>query len=124
VFLVFGGEEDLVVMGYNDASFQTDATDSKSQSSFVFCLNEGAVSWKRSNQDIVIDSMMLVEYVADSKGVWIINFVFELGVVPSASSPMNLYCDNSGAIVQVKMPRAYKRVNTCTTSLPSHPRNH
>jgi hypothetical protein len=43
-FLVFGGEEELIVNGYNDASFQTDADDSKSQSSFVFCLNGGAVS--------------------------------------------------------------------------------
>jgi hypothetical protein len=44
VFLVFGGEEELVVKGYNDASFQTDVDDSKSQSDFVFCLNGGAVS--------------------------------------------------------------------------------
>jgi hypothetical protein len=29
-FLVFGGEEELVVKGYNDASFQTDANNSKS----------------------------------------------------------------------------------------------
>jgi hypothetical protein len=43
VFLVFGGEEELVVKGYNDASFQTDTNDSKSQSDFVFCLNGGAV---------------------------------------------------------------------------------
>jgi hypothetical protein len=43
-FLVFGGEEGLVVKGYNDASFQTDANDSKSQYDFVFCLNGGVVS--------------------------------------------------------------------------------
>ena len=43
-FLVFGGEEELVVTGYTDASFQTDTDDSKSQSGFVFCLNGGAVS--------------------------------------------------------------------------------
>jgi Uma2 family endonuclease len=30
VFLVFGGEEELVVKGYSDASFQTDVDDSKS----------------------------------------------------------------------------------------------
>jgi hypothetical protein len=29
-FLVLGGEEELVVTGYRDASFQTDADDSKS----------------------------------------------------------------------------------------------
>jgi hypothetical protein len=38
-FLVFGGVEELVVKGYNDASFQTDTDDSKSQSDFVFYLN-------------------------------------------------------------------------------------
>jgi hypothetical protein len=44
VFLVFGGEEELIVKGYNDASLQTDEDDSKSQSSFMFYLNGGAVS--------------------------------------------------------------------------------
>jgi hypothetical protein len=44
VFIVFRGEENHVIKGYNDASFQTDADDSKSQSNFVFCLNRGAVS--------------------------------------------------------------------------------
>jgi hypothetical protein len=34
VFLVYGGEEELTVMGYTDASFQTDKDDSKSQSGF------------------------------------------------------------------------------------------
>ena len=48
VFLVYGGEEELVVTGYTDASFQTDKDDSKSQSSFVFKVNGGAVSRKSS----------------------------------------------------------------------------
>jgi hypothetical protein len=43
-FIVFGGEEKLVVNGYIDASFQTDADNSKSQSGFVFYLNGGVVS--------------------------------------------------------------------------------
>jgi hypothetical protein len=44
VFLVFRGEEELVVLGYTDASFQTDVNNSKSQSGFVFYLNGGEVS--------------------------------------------------------------------------------
>jgi hypothetical protein len=44
VCLVFEGGEELIVKGYSDASFQTDADDSKSQSGFMFCLNGGAVS--------------------------------------------------------------------------------
>jgi hypothetical protein len=43
VFPVFGGEEELIVSGYIDASFQTDTNDSKSQSGFVFYLNGGLV---------------------------------------------------------------------------------
>jgi hypothetical protein len=72
---VFGGEEDLTIMGYTDASFQTDMADSKSQSGFVFCLNRGAVSWKISKQDIVLDSMTKAEYIATSEAakeaIWI-----------------------------------------------------
>jgi hypothetical protein len=112
-FIVFGGEEELVVKGYNDASFQTEANDSKSQSGFVFYLNGGAVSWKSSKQNTVADSTTEAEYIATSEAakeaVWIRNFVSELGVVPSASNPMNLYCDNSGATAQAKEPRAHKR---------------
>ena len=48
VFLVYGGEEELVVTGYTDVCFQTDKDDSKSRSGFVFKVNGGAVSWKSS----------------------------------------------------------------------------
>ena len=48
MFLVYGGDEELVVIGYTDASFQSDKGDSKSQSGFVFTINGGAVSWKSS----------------------------------------------------------------------------
>jgi len=43
-FLVYGGEEELGVKGYTDASFQTDLDDSRSQSGYVFLVNGGAVS--------------------------------------------------------------------------------
>jgi hypothetical protein len=57
--------------------------------------------------------MMEHEYIAASKDtkevVWIRNFVSELGVVPSASSPMDVYYDNSVAIAQAKEPREHKK---------------
>ena len=34
---------------------------------------------------------------------------FELGVAPSVSSPVDLYCDNSGAIAQAKEPRSHQK---------------
>jgi hypothetical protein len=44
MFLVYGGEEELIVTGYTDASFQIDKDDLKSQSGYVFMINSGAVS--------------------------------------------------------------------------------
>jgi hypothetical protein len=67
VFLVYGGEEELTVTGYTDASFQIDKYDSKSQSGFVFTLNGGAVSWKSSKQDTMADSITEAEYIAASE---------------------------------------------------------
>ena len=94
-------------------SFQTDKDDYKSQSGFVFTLNGGAVSWKSSKQETVADSTTEAEYITASEaakeGVWIKKFITELGVVPSASSPLDLYCDNSGAIAQAKEPRNHQK---------------
>ncbi|PKI39771.1 hypothetical protein CRG98_039816 [Punica granatum] len=39
MFLVYGGEEELVIRGYTDASFQSNNDNSRSQSGYVFCLN-------------------------------------------------------------------------------------
>ena len=113
VFLVYGGEDELVVTGYTDASFQTDPDDSKSQSGYVYTINGGAVSWKSSKQDTVADSTTEAEYIAASEaakeGVWMRKFLIELGVFPNASSPLNLYCDNNGAIAQAKEPRNHQK---------------
>ena len=39
MFLVYGGEKDIIVNGYVDASFDTDPDDSKSQTGYIFILN-------------------------------------------------------------------------------------
>ena len=56
---------------------------------------------------------MEAEYIAASdeakEAVWIRKFVTELGVVPSISDPIALFCDNSGAIAQAKEPRSHQR---------------
>ncbi|VFQ73283.1 unnamed protein product [Cuscuta campestris] len=110
-FLVYGGEEKLKVIGYTDASFQTDRDDYKSQAGYVFCLNGGAFSWKSSKQDTTADSTTEAEYMAAAEaakeGVWIKKFISELGVVPSINDPIPLFCDNTGAIAQAKEPRSH-----------------
>ncbi|KAK8495062.1 hypothetical protein V6N12_055209 [Hibiscus sabdariffa] len=97
----------------NILNFQTDKDDSRSQSGFIFCLNGGAVSWKSSKQDTVADSTTKAEYIAASEAakeaVWIKKFIIGLGVIPSISDAVDLYCDNNGAIVQAKEPRSHQR---------------
>ena len=113
MFLVYGGEDELTVRGYSDASFQTDKDDYRSQSGFVFCLNGGAVSWKSSKQSTVADSTMEAEYIALSdaakEAVWIKKFITELGVVPTIVDPIDIYCDNNGAIAQAREPRSHQK---------------
>ena len=113
MILVYGGDKELVVSGYVDASFDTDPDDSKSQTGYVFILNGGAVSCCRSKQSVVAGSTCEAEYIAPSEaangGVWMKEFISDLGAIPSASSPMKIFCDNTGAIVLAKESRFHKR---------------
>ncbi|KAJ9535627.1 hypothetical protein OSB04_un001233 [Centaurea solstitialis] len=114
MFLVFGGSEDEIsVTGYSDASFQTDKDDFRSQSGYVFTLNGGAISWKSSKQDTIADSTTEAEYIAASdaakEAVWLRNFLSDLRVVASISRPIDIFCDNSGAVAQAKEPREHHK---------------
>ena len=106
MFLVYGGDEELVVKGYVDASFDTDPDDSKSQTGYVYILNRGAVSWCSCKQSVVAGSTCEAEYKAASeaanKGVGMKEFIYDLGVITSASGPIKIFCDNTGAIALVK----------------------
>ena len=114
MFLTFGGiNEELTVRCYTDASFQTDRDTSRSQSGFVFTLNGGAISWKSSKQSVVADSTTESEYVAASDAAketaWMKKFISDLDVVPSIMQPIQLFCDNTGAIAQAKEPRSHHK---------------
>ena len=65
--MIYGGQEELAVIGYTDASFQTDKDDFRSQSGYVFYLNGGDVSWKSSKQDTVVDSITEAKYITAFK---------------------------------------------------------
>ena len=67
MFLVYGGDKELVVNGYVDASFDTDPDDSKSQTGYVFLLNGGAVSLCSSKQSVMVGSTCEAEYIAASE---------------------------------------------------------
>ncbi|KAK1682599.1 hypothetical protein QYE76_043447 [Lolium multiflorum] len=114
MFLCYGGDQELVVTSYTDASWNTDPDDSKSQSGYVFILNGAAVSWSSSKQCTVAKSSTESEYIAaseaSSEAVWMKRFIIELGVVPSALDPLVIYCDNMGAIANAQEPRSHKKL--------------
>ncbi|KAJ0522562.1 putative RNA-directed DNA polymerase [Helianthus annuus] len=112
MFLIFGGlEEELKVKCYTDASFQTDRDDSRSQTGYVFTLNGGAITWKSSKQSVVAQSTTESEYIAASEAakeaVWMKKFIADLEVIPSIQKPIEIFCDNTGAIAQAKEPRSH-----------------
>ena len=123
MFLIYGGDEELIVNGYTDASFQTDTNDSQFQLGFVFTINGGAVSWKSSKQATMTNSTTEAEYITTFKsakeGVWMRMFLIELGVFVNALSPLNLHYDNNGVIAQAKEPRITRRTNMCYGSFTS-----
>ncbi|XBH86520.1 hypothetical protein VPH35_074159 [Triticum aestivum] len=107
------GDEELVVKGYVDASFDTYLDDSKSQTGYVYILNGGVVSWCSSKQNVVVGSTCEAEYMAASEAaheaIWMKEFITDLGLIPNASGPITLFCDNTGAIALAKEPRFHKK---------------
>ena len=112
-FLVYGGQEELVIQGYADAAIQTSEQDSRLQFGFVFVLNGGAVSWKSLKQETIADSTTESEYIVASEGakeaVWIKNFITGFEVVLSILDPLEIFCDNNEAIAQVKEPQSHQK---------------
>ena len=60
------------------------------------------------------DSTTEAEYIvaceAAKEGVWIRNFPDDPGIFPASVKPLDLYCDNSGAIAQAKELRNHHKV--------------
>ncbi|GJU66553.1 retrotransposon protein, putative, ty1-copia subclass [Tanacetum coccineum] len=104
MFLVYEADikRELRVSCYTNAGYLKDADDLKSQTGYVFVLNGGAVDWKSIKQSIFVTSSAEAEYIAAydayKEAVWVRKFISGLGVVPTIEEPVNMYCDNTGAI--------------------------
>ncbi|KAA0045477.1 Retrovirus-related Pol polyprotein from transposon TNT 1-94 [Cucumis melo var. makuwa] len=74
----------------------------KSTFGYLFLLAEGAISWKSAKQSVIAASTMEAEFVACFEatvhGLWLQNFISELGIVDSIVKPLRSYCDNSAAV--------------------------
>ena len=63
--------------------------------------------------------MFAIYQEAAKEGVWMKDFITELGVVPSALGPMEIYCDNNGAIAQAKEPRSHQKNKHVSANITS-----
>ncbi|GJX59110.1 hypothetical protein Tco_0290500 [Tanacetum coccineum] len=120
-FLVYGGEEELRVTGYCDASWQTDKDDSRSQPLWVFLLNGGAVTRKSLKQDTVVDSTCESEYIAaceaSKEAIWMKNFIGDLGVVPTVQDPIEISCNNESVVALTKEPKDHYMIQSSAVAL-------
>ena len=51
----------------------------------------------------------IVASEAANEGVYVKEFISNLGLIPSASSRMKIFCDNTGAIALAKESRSHER---------------
>nr|GFC47862.1 retrotransposon protein, putative, Ty1-copia subclass [Tanacetum cinerariifolium] len=105
-------DTELDVTGFCNASWQCDKDDTKSQTGYVFVVNGGAVNWKGKKQTTIAMHSAQAENVAAleaaMEAVWIRKFVADLGVMPSINKHINMYCDNSAAIIFANEPGIMK----------------
>ncbi|GKD34772.1 retrotransposon protein, putative, ty1-copia subclass [Tanacetum coccineum] len=69
---------------YCDAGFETNRDDIKSQTGYIFILNEGVVDWKSSKQSSVAMSIIEAEYIAASEAT------MEAGELTDLENPGNI----------------------------------
>ncbi|KAD2393595.1 hypothetical protein E3N88_40572 [Mikania micrantha] len=74
---------------------------------------EEELTVRSSKQSVVAQSTTESKYIAASEAAkeaaWMKEFMTDLGVVPSIMKPIEILCDNTGAIAQVKEPRSHHR---------------
>src|SRR3954447_3951824 len=54
-----------------------------------------------------MESEYIAACEASNEALWLKKFVIELGVFPSCTDPMGIFCDNTGAIANAKEPRTH-----------------
>ena len=102
-WLTFGGSTKNLVEGYSDADWASQK-DRHSISGYTFFLSQGVISWSLKWQHIIALLSTESEYIAQThaakEALWLIGFTDEIR--GEKNQPINLYCDNQGAIALAK----------------------
>ena len=97
--------EAAVLQGYTDADLAGAIDDRRSTSGYIFKLSGGTITWSSKKQNTVALSSTEAEYMslcqATKEATWIKRLLIELGS-HQADNPVDIFCDNQGAIALAK----------------------
>lgn len=95
------------IIGFSDADFAMDKDDRKSQTGYVFLINNGTVSWTSQKQPSVALSTMEAEYMSLSDAIARSHLYSDLDI-STASSPL-LHSDSTSALSLTDESAPYQR---------------
>ncbi|XP_052198801.1 uncharacterized protein LOC127805949 [Diospyros lotus] len=97
---------DLKLIGYADSDWASCVDYSKSSSSYIFSLGTGVFSWNSKKQEVVVQSIVEVEYIsaagAANQAIWLRKLLSDLGY--EQNEPTELFSDNKSAIAIASNP--------------------
>ena len=95
----------VVLEGYNDSNWISDAAEIKATSGYIFTIGGAAVSWRSRKQTILTKSTMEVELVAfesaTTEAEWLKEILMDLPMVDKPVPTILLHCDNQSMITIV-----------------------
>ena len=101
--LTFGGTSKKLIEGFCDADWASQK-DQHSISGYAFYLGNGAITWSLKRQHVIALSSNESEYIAQmhaaKEALWIRSFIIKIR--GQQSGPIELHCDNQGAIPLAK----------------------
>lgn len=110
LWLTFGGHNRMNAEGFCDADWASQAH-RHSISGYSFHLGRGTISWSSKKQHIIALSSTEAEYIASThatkEAIWLRAFLQEIGW--QQNTPMEINCDNQGAITLAKDNKFHSR---------------
>jgi hypothetical protein len=99
----------VVLEGYIDSSWITNASDNKSTSRWLFILEGGVVSWALKKQTCIvyftIESKFIALAAAGKEIKWLRNMLLNIKLWPQLMPSISLHCDS-----QTIMSRAFSKI--------------
>ncbi|KAK2574851.1 hypothetical protein KPH14_012986, partial [Odynerus spinipes] len=98
--------EDCNLVGYSDADWANETESRNSMTGYIFTKQGGPISWISKKQRTVALSSTEAEYIAMAtacqEALWLNQLSKEIYRDDYAIEPIQLYCDNRGAIALAK----------------------